>query len=74
MDLSFLPKRIFTAINLCDLDKLCEVRLRVGFPIILFLDGKKYALSTRAPYLIRDYEAYQKEPIKFNLFRARMQK
>lgn len=40
----------------------------------VFLDGKKYALSTRAPYLIRDYEAYQKEPIKFNLFRARMQK
>jgi stage III sporulation protein AA len=41
MDLSFLPKRIFTAISLCDLDKLCELRLRVGFPIILFLDGKK---------------------------------
>ena len=47
------------------------------FPFLyqeVFLEGKKYALNTRAPSLIRDYEAYQKDPIKFNLFRERMHK
>ena len=45
MDLSFFPKRIFDALNLCELDELCEIRLRIGYPIILFYKGKKSYLS-----------------------------
>ena len=54
MDLSFLPKKIFTALNLCDLDKLCEVRLRVGFPVILFLEGKKNYLGDNGVSIYAD--------------------
>ena len=44
MRFDFLPKRILSALSLCEIDKLCEIRLRVGFPIVLIFDKSKMFL------------------------------
>lgn len=45
MSFDFLPKRIFDALTLCDVDKLCEIRIRTNFPILLVFDNMKAYLS-----------------------------
>lgn len=45
MNLKFFPKLIVEALSVCNVDKLYEIRLREGFPVIVVLDGQKYYLS-----------------------------
>lgn len=40
MDLSFLPKKIYLALNNCDTTNLNELRLRVGFKIKVIINGQ----------------------------------
>ncbi len=45
MNLTFLPTEIYSAIIKTDLEKLYEIRLRVGFPISIIINNIKYFLA-----------------------------
>ena len=45
MDLSFLPNNIYNALKVVDLDKLYEIRLRKGFPILLNVNNDRLYLT-----------------------------
>jgi len=54
MDLSFLPKKYLIGLGKVDLDKLSEIRLRVGFPVIISYNFKKSYLSIDGATLFGD--------------------
>lgn len=45
MDLSFLPNRIYRSIQFIDLDKLYDIRLRSGYPILLNVNNERCFLN-----------------------------
>jgi stage III sporulation protein AA len=52
MDLSFLPKKIFSAILQCDVSSLLEIRLRCDFRVKVNLSGKYFYLTNDGPSLL----------------------
>ncbi len=66
MDLSFLPLKILQPLNLCDLNNLNEIRLRVGFYIKIVLKGQVYYLTTKGLSLLTaDCIICEKEDVDF---------
>ena len=56
MDLTFLPKEIYNEIVKLNLDKLTEIRLRIGYPILLKYDNKTTRLNLSKNYIIATRE------------------
>lgn len=46
MNLSFLPESLLSAIKKLDINKLTEIRFRLGQPVLITYDGKKSYLSS----------------------------
>lgn len=54
MDLSFLPINVVSAINKLDFNKLYELRLRCGFPVVVNYDFKRFYLSDYGVSLVKN--------------------
>ncbi len=58
MDLSFLPNAIFKALNKCNLNNVCEIRLRMEYPVLIRINNKNFYISQDGITLFKSLAIY----------------